>query len=186
MKTLQIAAALAACLSVAAVAGPGKNAPEALADVVPDGCQLVQIAPFGTSLLASWSWENGTVQTKFGGDAVYMVVANDYDPFEVEFELVQYEQGMPADAYPGEMVYRCSNAQTEEIGSCNGSVLGVRSALREAAADYLGVLPEEIETISATLEGVYVKAMNPGPGSGRQNYPRVNVCEELTFSPAMD
>lgn len=160
-----------------------KGYKDPLAAVNPGGCSFVQIAPFGTSLLASWDWEAGTSQTKFGGDAVFTVNASDdggttWYEFEVEFELVQYEPGTAADEYPGELVYRCSNAQTDETGSCNGSVLGVRSAVLNAAAEYLAVEPGEIgANIQASLEGVNVKAMKPGKGNGNQKYPLVNVCD---------
>lgn len=170
--------AIASAVSVSALAKPGKNAPSALATITSGGCENVQIAPFGTSLLANWEWSNSTGQTKFGGDAVYQIEASGFE-FEVEFELVQYEPGTLAEDYPGQLVYRCSNAQTKADGSCNASVLGLRTALRAAAADYLNVDPELVEFGSATLDGVYVKAMNPGPGNGRQNYPLVNVCEVL-------
>ena len=173
--------AIASVCSASAFGQPGKNAPDALATISPGGCDNAQVAPFGTSLLANWEWSEGTVQTKFGGDAVYQVVAAgpeaDPEEFEVEFELVQYEPGTLAEDYPGELVYRCSNEQTLAEGSCTAAVLGLRSALRDAAAEYLDVLPEEVEFGSATLDGVYVKAMNPGPGNGRQNYPLVDVCE---------
>jgi len=156
------------------------NAPDPLATVTVGGCSLVQIAPFGTSQLASWSWSDGTSQTKFGGDAVYLVQASDglnnFDG-EIEFELEQYVPGTLASDYPGVMVYRCSNAITDATGSCNGSVLGLRDAIRNAAAEQLGVLPADVTTLVANLVGVYVKAMNPGHGSGRQNYELVNVCD---------
>ena len=177
--------AIASAVSVSALAKPGKNTPVALATIKAGGCENVQIAPFGTSLLANWEWSDGTDQSKFGGDAVYQVEAGttDTEPeqFEVEFELVQYQPDTLAEDYPGQLVYRCSNAQTDAAGSCNASVLGLRTSLRDAAADYLGVAPEDVEFGSATLNGVYVKAMNPGPGKGGQNYPLVNVCDvEIT------
>ncbi|MDT8322200.1 MAG: hypothetical protein RQ826_16915 [Xanthomonadales bacterium] len=180
-KSLMTFSAL--CLGAFAYSGVAvaQNQPDPLATVTPDSCDLVQIAPFGTSLLASWGWEEGTDQTKFGGDAVYEVdatVGEDTSTFEVEFELVQFEPGTLAEDYPGELVYRCSNAMTELSGSCNGSVLGLRDAIRDAAADELDVLPEEITGLVATLQGVYVKAMNPGKGNGRQNYELVDVCVE--------
>jgi hypothetical protein len=185
MRKSLLVFAIASAVSVSAPAKPGKNTPDALATITAGGCENVQIAPFGTSLLASWEWSNGTIQSKFGGDAVYQVDAgtteSEPEKFEVEFELVQYAPGTLAEDYPGQLVYRCSNAPTDDVGSCNASILGLRSALREAAADYLGVAPEEVEFGSATLDGVYVKAMNPGPGNGRQNYPLVDVCDvEIT------
>jgi len=185
MKKSHIAIVIATALSIAPVALAKKNSPELLAEVVPGGCSNVQVAPFGTSLLASWGWDAGTDQTKFGGDAEYMVsVSGDggdnWVDFEAEFGLVQYEPGTAAGDYPGELVYRCSNAQTEVTGSCNGSVLGLRDAVLNAAVDETGFTPEEIgRYIQATLVGVNVKAMNPGKGNGRQNYPLVNVCNVL-------
>lgn len=160
------------------------NLPEddPLATITTGECSNVQIAPFGTSLLASWSWlssEDPALQTKFGGDAVYLVNAEtaDVEPeeFEVSFGLTKYETGTPADAYPNEMVYRCSVEQTETTGECNGSVLGLRSAIRAAAAEHFGVLEEDVTLIRAELVGVYVKPMNPGK-NGRQNYTLTDVC----------
>lgn len=177
MKKLLILTS-AVCIGLAGNA-VAKNNPDPLADVLPGGCSFAQIAPFGTSLLASWDWENGELQTKFGGDAEFWVVAETIDQSfegEIEFELEQYEPGTPADAYPGVLVYRCSNPVSDPAGSCNGSVLGVRDAIRQAVADELGVLPEDITELSASLEGVKVKAMNPG-SKGRQNYELVDVCE---------
>lgn len=168
-------------------AGEKKNLPESdpLATISAGGCSTAQIAPFGTSLLASWGWTDGAGQTKFGGDAVYFINASTVSEatlvehqFEVEFQLVQYEPGTPADAYPGKMVYRCSTAQTETTGTCNGSVLGLRSAIMAAAADYLEVEQGEITGITADRIGVYVKPMNPGKGKGRQNYTMTDVCAE--------
>jgi hypothetical protein len=46
-----------------------------------------------------------------------------------------------------------------------------------ATAEELGVDPADITSIVAVLDGVYVKAMNPDNGNGRQNYPLVNVCD---------
>ena len=182
MKKLHIAFLVATILSISPIAS-AKNSKDTLADVVAQGCSFVQIAPYGTSLLASWDWENGTSQTKFGGDAVFMVEASTdggttwSDPFEVEFELDQYVPGTSPDDYFGLMVYRCSNAQTEVTGSCNGSVLGLRDAVLAAAADYLGVGTAEIgANIRASLDSVKVKAMNPGKGNGPQNYELQDVC----------
>jgi hypothetical protein len=187
MKKSPIAFVLTASLAFAPLA-LAKNAPDPLADVIAGGCSYVQIAPFGTSLLASWSWENGTSQTKFGGDAEYAVSlspdggANWYD-YEIEFELVQYVPGTLASDYPGELVYRCSNDQTLDTGSCNGSVLGLRDAVMNAALEALNADLQTNYTavdiganIQASREGVNVKAMNPG-GHGRQNYPLVDVCD---------
>lgn len=163
------------------------NLPEddPLATITAGECSNVQIAPFGTSLLASWSWSEGEGQTKFGGDAVYLVTATaDGEPeeFEVGFGLTKYEPGTPADGYPGEMVYRCSVEQTEPTGDCNGSVLGLRSAIRAAAAEHFGVPEEEVTLIRAELVGVYVKPMNPGK-NGRQNYTLTDVCNTTVVLP---
>ena len=182
MKRTQIACLIAAGLALSPLAFAGKNAPAPLATITPEGCSFAQIASFGTSLLASWSWADGTAQTKFGGDAAFDVEASldggaTWIPLEIEFELVKYKPGTPADEYAGVMVYRCSNAATEPSGRCNGSVLGVRAAILEAAADELGVTPADIgPNLRASLAGVDVKAMNPGKGGGRQNYPLVDVC----------
>ena len=186
MKKLSI---LLIGLMLLVLAGPTLAAkPESkdpLATIVPGGCSTVQIAPFGTSLLASWNWEEGEGQTKFGGDAEYVVSVsiddglNWTDPFEVEFELVQYEPDTAADEYPGQLVYRCSNAQTDAAGSCNGSVLGLRAAVLDAAITETGFTAEQIgRYIQASLLGVNVKAMNPGKGNGRQKYPLVDVCDD--------
>ena len=156
-----------------------KNAPDVLAEITAGNCDTVQIAPFGTSLLASWSWDNTDSvggQSKFGGDAVYTVELRDDGngypiDVEVEFEVEQYEPDTAAEDYPGQLVYRCSNAQTDATGSCNGSVLGLRDALQTAvvAAGYVW----EGNVIKATLNEVGVKALK---GTGRQNYPKVDVC----------
>ena len=186
MKKSHLAFVIATTLSIAPLALAKDNTNDPLATVIPGGCSNVQIAPFGTSLLASWGWEEGTLQIKFGGNAEYMVsVSGDLgetwtEPFQVEFELVQYEADTLASDYPGELVYRCSNAQTDATGTCNGSVLGLRDAVLNAAADETGFTPEEIgRYIQATRLGVKVKAMNPGKGNGRQNYPLVDVCDVL-------
>ena len=159
-----------------------KNAPDVLAEVTAGGCETVQIAPFGTSLLANWSWDNTnsvTGQSKFGGDAVYTVeliddgTGNPID-VEVEFEVTQYELGTAAEDYPGQLVYRCSNAQTEVSGDCNGAVLGLRSALQTAVEDAGYVWDSNV--IKATLDEVGVKAMK---GTGRQNYSKVDVCSVI-------
>lgn len=182
-KPLMIVSALCMGSFVFAGAAVAKNAPDPLATVTPGGCSLQAIAPYGTSLRAAWAWEAGSDQTKFGGDAEFTVEASpdgglNWYEFEVEFELDAYVPGSLAEEYFGSLVYRCSNAVSEASGSCNGSVLGVRDAVLAAAADELGVLPEDIgSNIRASLEGVKVKAMNPGPGNGRQNYERVDVCE---------
>jgi hypothetical protein len=173
----------ALCLGMAGVTGvatAGPNSPDPLATITPGGCGLPQIAPFGTSLLASWEWSGGGDQTKFGGDAVFTGEASDdgwstWEPFEVEFEVEQYEPGTPAEDYFQQLVYRCSVAQTMPAGSCNGAVLGVRPALLGAIADEFGMTLEEIRLRDVTYD-VYVKAMNPGKGNGRQNYELTNVC----------
>lgn len=193
MKKSHLSFVIAAALSVSPFA-LAKNAPDPLATITPGGCSNVQIAPFGTSLLASWSWDNTADaggQTQFGGDAEYAVSlspdggATWYD-YDIEFELVQYVPGTLASDYPGQLVYRCSTAQTDATGSCNGSVLGLRDAVMNAALDALNadLNPDTDYTagdiggnIQASLEGVEVKAMNPGRGNGRQNYPLVNVCD---------
>lgn len=173
------------CVGAAGTALAGPNSPDPLATITPEGCSHVQIAPYGTSLVGSWSWSDGTDQTKFGGDAVYMGQASadggdTWTDFEVEFEAEGYEPGTPADDYFGQFVYRCSTAQTEPEGSCNGSVLGVRDALLAAVAEQLGVAPADIgDNIEASLVGVFVKAMNPGHGNGRQNYELTDVCNVL-------
>lgn len=183
MAKSRIALLVSAALSVAPAVMAGKNSPNPLADITPGGCTFEQIAPYGTSLLAKWSWENGTTQTKFGGDAEFDVSASadggvTWQELEVELELERYEPGTPADDYAGTLVYRCSVAETEPAGDCNGSVLGLRAAILNAAADALGVDPDLIGgNISAALDGVKVKAMNPG-SRGRQNYERVNICEQ--------
>ena len=165
-------------------AGDKKNLPDGdpLATITPGECDRVQIAPFGTSLLASWAWSDGGEQVKFGGDAVYTINASVTDSpeifeFEVEFGLVKFDAEIPVEDYAGQLVYRCSVAQTEPAGECNGSVLGLRDAIMAAAAEYLEVSEDQITYITADRDGVYVKAMNPGGGNGRQNYTLVNVCD---------
>jgi hypothetical protein len=187
MKKSHMAMLIAAGLVTSSLAF-AKADKDPLAEITPLGCSTLQIGPFGTSLLGSWSWAEGTVQTKFGGDAEYMVHVSPDDEqtwydFEVEFEVVKYELDTPADAYPGQFVYRCSNAQTEPSGSCNGSVLGLRAAIMQAAIDELAemeiyVTAEDIDgNISANLVGVGIKAMDPGTGAKSQKYPKVDICD---------
>lgn len=168
---------LSAMLAVgfASSAQAGKYKPAGLVTIIPGGCSIEQIAPFGTSLLASWSWEGGTTQSKFGGDAVYTVTF-DYDgvsvEMELEFEVEQYVPDTAAEDYPGQLVYRCSNAQDEAAGTCKGSVLGLRSAIADAFEDAdldLGL----VTNLVGNLDEVGVKALK---GSGRQNYAKVDVC----------
>ncbi|RTR32773.1 hypothetical protein [Shewanella atlantica] len=178
--TLLIAASLFATSS--SIAKPSSLTP--LADIIPTGCSTVQISPFGTSLLGRWGWENGTAQTQFGGDAVYMVSAStdgeNWFDFEVEFEVVKYEPDTLAEDYSGQFVYRCSTAQTEESGTCNGAVLGLRPAIISSAAEYLQVDPVAFgRNITATLHGVEIKAMNPGTDVKRQNYPKTDICSDI-------
>ena len=162
-----------------------KNQMEALAEVIPQGCRYADISPFGWSLLVAWDWAEFNDQTKFGGDAVYMVgtsaspdgITDEWHAVEVE--LVKYELGTPAEDYVGKMVYRCSNAQSDPYGSCNGAVLDLEEALFAATAAKL-----ESDLVNITeyvLQWVYVKAINPSfydPGEKRQNYPLVDVCED--------
>ena len=183
MKKLYLVCLVTAGLFLAPMAIAKNDTPGELAIVNAGGCEMTQVAPFGTSLLVRWSWEDGTVQTKFGGDAAYMVVVSGdggttfTEPFEVEFELVMYVPGTLADDYFGQLVYRCSNAQTEELGKCNAAVLGLRDAIYAAATEETGFSREEIgANITATRVGVNIKAMNPGKQNGRQNYPLVDVC----------
>lgn len=165
----------------------------ALADIIPVGCNDVQIAPYDASLLVSWDWENGTTQTKFGGDAVFKVevAVNDLVEFvTVEIPIVKYEPGTPAEDYEGMLVYRCSVPQTEVTGSCNGAILGLNQALENAVIAELGLLPEDAVVIESYEEPyqVLVKAMNPSfeemdDGNNkikRQNFPLVDVCDADT------
>ena len=179
MKKSILFAAITAALLAAPLA-IAKNSQPVLADITPGGCSFTQVSPFGTSLMASWGWYDGTTQTHFGGDAEFMVSASvdggdTYQDFYIEFELVQYEMGMPADYYDGSMVYRCSNNQTMESGRCNASVLGVRDALKDAVIDFLGTDEETLDgNYSASLMGVTVKALK---NKGRQNYELTDVCD---------
>jgi hypothetical protein len=178
MRKSYLTAVLAAGLTTGTLA---IAAPDPLAEITPEGCSFIQVSPFGTSLLGSWSWLDGTSQTKFGGDAEFTVNASiddgvTWNEFDVEFEVVTYEPGTPAEEYAGQFVYRCSTAETAVEGQCNGAVLGLRAAIRNAAAMQLGVLPEEITNLRASLDGVGIKAMNPGTGAKRQNYPKVDIC----------
>ncbi len=175
-----------------AQAGEKKLPPVSLADITPLGCSYEQIAPFNTSLVAKWEWQAGEFQTKFGGDAKFEVSASidggeNWEDMEMEFEVEQYERGTLAEDYAGTLVYRCSNIQTDLSGTCNGSVLGVRDAILNAAT--VELLGEDGDrtviggNIRATLIGVYVKAMNPGKGKGHQNYPLTDVCDVSAVVP---
>jgi hypothetical protein len=172
-------------------AGNKKIQMDALADIIPVGCSEPPIGQFGTSLLVAWDWTDGTDQTKFGGDAVYMVEATPdgetYEWLAVEVELVKYERGTPAEDYVGKMVYRCSNAQTDFSGSCDGAVLDLKEALRAAAAAKLE--SDSVDIGDYIRQWVYVKAINPSfydPGEKRQNYPLVDVCEDGDDEPGDD
>jgi hypothetical protein len=173
MKKSHIAFLMAAGISLSPLA-LAKQSPTTLAVVIPGGCSVD-----ATMLDADWTWENGTAQTKFGGDALFLADVS-YDgelvqeEFEVEFELDKYDA---EEETMGAVVYDCD--ATGETGSCSGSMMGVDDAIAAAIVDEFG----EGYTFEAIFDGVYVKAMNPGNGNGRQNFELVDVCEVTITSP---
>jgi hypothetical protein len=183
MKKTHIAFVMAATVSVAPLV-MAKPAKDPLADVIAGSCTETPGVPDGTALSVSWGWENGTTQTRFGGDAEYIVSYSEdggdtwEELGEVEFPLKRFEEGMPEEAYWGNLVYSCDPAEVEVSGSCNAQVEDVEEPIAMAVEEYFGgEVPEGI-SVMAELEGVNVKAMNPGKGKGHQKYPLVDVCGE--------
>ena len=145
-----------------------KSPKPAIADVIPGGCDVD-----ATMLEADWTWENGTKQTKFGGDALFLVDVSFeetliQEDFEVEFELDKYDAEEEAS---GVVVYDC-DLITNTQGSCSASMMGVDEAIAAVITEEFG----EGSTFEAVFEGVYVKAKNPGKKNGPQNYELVDVC----------
>jgi hypothetical protein len=156
LKTLTVATVAIFALGI----GPLTSAkqPEALVELSPGKCNV----GLGTQF-ATWSWEEGGLQTKFGGDAVYEVTATLngdssllYGPYEIEVELVRYEPGtdpgdfLSGDAgdYPGFMVYACGTAEdpenvleqageTAEAGSCVAQIVGFEQVLKDKVTSML-------------------------------------------------
>ena len=161
----------------------GKNRPEALADIVGIGCAEQDIGPYGFGLLAEWSWTSVAeppVQTKFGGAAVYMVYVyidgGDEELVAIELELVQFDPEVSLDDFMGKMPYRCTVSESSMAGECFGVALGIEEAIMSAVEDkFPGAVIEYGDSYFDQL--VNVKAMNPGAGNKRQNYPLVNVCD---------
>lgn len=193
MKRLVLVFLALSLIAIFSVGAHAKNTREpALADILPGGCSEAEIAPFGNSLLVGWDWENGTTQTKFGGDALFMVSGSYqmlggaetfFEDVSVEINVKTYEPGTPAEDYVGVLVYRCSNDQALSAGSCNGAILDLMEAVFYAVADELGLAEGDTLVISESdLIGVFVKAMNPSFVEDeqnkikRQNFPLVNVC----------
>jgi hypothetical protein len=179
VKNTYLAAAVA--LALGGAIAPAVNAakptpPDALADIYPGGCDIVQIPPLGTSLVASWTWANGGDQTKFGGSVYCNVLFVDETTEAFEFELERYVPGTSAEENAGMFVYRCEVAETDPAGTCHAGLLGLRPALREAI-ESAGYSVDDV--VSTNCNTALVKAMNPGHGNGPQNYPLVDVCGDL-------
>ncbi len=174
-----------------------KNEQPALATIQAGECVYGELVdPYGEPLLVNWSWSGGTFQTKFGGDAVYLVSSYSYydidgnlvlvpvsplDGLLVEVELEQLGTDPDDLVDPYNLVYSCTVIQGA-VGDCSGSILNVQGALNEAIAfDIFEETGVEVEVTVETYELSYVKvkAMNPGTGSKRQNYPLVDVCGNL-------
>jgi len=189
MTLKNLAIATAAALSFAAVPmALADNTQPPLVDLIPVGCSVSD----GGARLAEWAWTDGGAQTQFGGGAVYTV---DYEipeqassgTMEVEVELVRYEEDTDL---AEKMVYSCPGMGSQEKeraeeGSCMAAIMDVEAAVQaatQAKLNQLGSLgPDDIPVVeSHELEGVFVKAMNPGVvrgGGGRQNYQKIDVCE---------
>jgi len=188
MTLKNLAIATAAALSLAAVPmASADNTQPPLVDLTPLGCAVL-----GDAQLAAWEWEDGGAQTQFGGGAAYTV---DYEipeqastgTMEVEVELVRYEEDTDL---AEKMVYSCpgmGNQEEEraEEGSCMAAIMDVEAAVEaatEAKLNQLGLLgPDDTLVVeSSELEGIFVKAMNPGVvrgRGGRQNYQKIDVCK---------
>lgn len=155
LKTLTVATVATFALGI----GPltSANQPDALVELSPGECT----AFWGTQF-ASWSWEEGGLQTKFGGDAVYQVTATlreeptVYGPYEIEVELVRYAPGTDpgnfaqgdAGDYFGFMVYACGieedadsaleqAGETAEAGACVAQIVGFERVLKDKVTSML-------------------------------------------------
>ena len=192
LKNLVIATA--AALSFAAVPmASADNTKDPLVILDPGGCEETGINGL-TQLTAGWMWADGGAQTQFGGDAVYIVTgttsaAAAFGPLEVEVELTRLDPDLPM---PTKMVYACPDlanpdpaAEGAEVGMCEARIADVLEAIREATEEelidmeLLGEL-DTFEIESSELDGVFVKAMNPGVvkgRGGRQNYEKTDVCD---------
>ena len=183
MKKSHIALFMSATVSVAPVV-LAKPANDPLANIIAGECSETPVIPEGTSLSANWSWASGTIQTKFGGDAEYKVSYSEDDGVTweelgyVEFPLTRWEEDLPEDESWGKLVYSCDAEETEEAGTCNATVQDVVDPIAMAVEDFFGGSAPEGTMVQAELQGVNVKAMNPGKGNGNQKYPLVDVCGE--------
>ncbi|CAM3617771.1 hypothetical protein VA7868_02966 [Vibrio aerogenes CECT 7868] len=66
------------------------------------------------------------------------------------------------------------------FGSCTGMVTGLDDAIMDAVNAQLADLVEDPENYAYedySLTGVGIKAMNPGTGAKKQNYPKTNICD---------
>lgn len=179
LKTLTVATVATFALGI----GPltSANQPDALVELLPGECTV----GLGTQF-ATWSWEDGGLQTKFGGDAVYQVTATlnedptPYGPYDIEVELVRYAPGtdpgnllIGAGDYSGFMVYLCGTAdepenvleqvgETADAGSCVAQVVGYQQVLKDKVISILEeqgmAYPEEGDEV--TLSEVDLLAVN--------------------------
>ena len=164
---------IAAAIAAGVLASPmsfAKSPKPPIADIIPQGCDVD-----ATMLEADWDWENGTVQTKFGGDALFLVDVYFeenliQEEYEVEFELDMYDA---EDETSGVVVYACDSV-TNATGSCSASMMGVDDAIEDVIVEEFG----DDYTFEAVFDGVYVKAKNPGKNNGPQNYGLVDVCDD--------
>jgi len=156
-----------------------KAKPDALVDITGVSCKMTPDGN-GDKLEAKWSWapiELTPLQTQFGGDAIYKVdvyLNGAVEPITVglEVEIVKFD--IELDDFDGKMSYYC------EDSLCTGDAYPVSD---EFIMDALvNLFPDAEEIIYERIdfaEEVWVKAMNPGTGSKRQNYPLVDVCGNL-------
>ena len=173
--------------------------PSTLATIIPGGCTLFPESPESSALYVSWGWEGGTVQTKFGGDAIFSFTGSvsvpdlnsdgtptgEFNPFpfdveEVKIEISRHPGNDELEAYPedyaGKLLYWCEpseDATSEEAlgGDCIGILKDAEQSVFNALMDKFEYPIESfvIEGALYPLEMVNVKAMNPGK-KGRQNY----------------
>jgi len=155
LKTLTVATVATFALGITPLTSA--NQPDALVELLPGECNV----GLGTQF-ATWSWEEGGLQTKFGGDAVYQVTAtlNEdstvYGTYEIEVELVRYAPGTdPGDFlnndsgdYSGFMVYACGTTEepenvleqageTAEAGACVAQIVGFEGVLKDKVTSML-------------------------------------------------
>jgi hypothetical protein len=202
MTLKNLAIATAAALSFAAVPmASADNTQDPLVILDPGGCEEGVINELN-QLTAGWMWADGGAQTQFGGDAVYIVTGTinesaDFGPLEVEVEVTRLDPDLPM---PTKMVYACPDianpdpaAEGADVGMCQAQIADVVEAIREATEEKLFEMEllgdsDTFAIESSELDGVFVKAMNPGVvkgRGGRQNYEKTDVCEVPPVAPEL-